>query len=55
MAKLHKQYYYSSTGERKVNCYHLLLTKQVLADAKIKPEDELKIETKNDTIIIKKI
>ena len=37
MAKLNKQYYYSSKGEKKVNCYKLNISKRLLEEGKAYP------------------
>lgn len=54
MAKLNKQYYYTSTGEKKLNCYHVIITKEIVNKANIKEEDEIKIYTNDNKIIIEK-
>jgi len=52
MARLNKQYYYTKNGEKKINCYHITITKNQLIDAEIDSEKEIKISIKNKKIII---
>ena len=54
MAKLAKQYYRLADGSKKINCYHVTISKEILNKAKIDENAELKIYTKNKKIIIEK-
>lgn len=54
MAKLIKQMYYKANGEKKINCYKVALSKEIVKQAKIKDDDEIKIYTKYNMIIIEK-
>lgn len=54
MSKLAKQYYYSSNGERKINCYKINLSKELVNKANIKDDDEIKVYVKDNKIIIEK-
>ena len=54
MAKLSKQYYTNSNGERKLNCYHINIAKDIVKEANIKDTDETKIYAKHGKIIIEK-
>lgn len=53
--KLTKQYYYSAKGEKKINCFKINLSKELVEEAKIKEDDEIKIYVKNNKIIIEKV
>lgn len=53
MAKLNKMYYYTSKGEKKLNCYTIPVPKEVVEQAKLE-NVELQVIADNNTIIIKK-
>lgn len=53
MAKLNPMYYYTSKGEKKLNCYNIPVPKELVERAKLENSD-IELEVKNDTIIIKK-
>ena len=53
MAKLNKMYYYTSKGEKKLNCYTIPVSKEVVEKAKLENVD-LQVIADNNTIIIKK-
>lgn len=53
MSKLAKQYYLNAKGEKKVNCYKLNLSKQ-LVDKTDLENKEIKISTKDNKIIIER-
>ena len=53
MAKLNKMYYYTSKGERKLNCFYLTIPKDIVEKAKLE-DSEIIIKAENDKIIIKK-
>lgn len=54
MAKLGKNSYRTAKGEKKLNCYMVPLTKELVAQTNITESDELKITTKDNKIIIEK-
>lgn len=54
MAKLNKQYYYSKDGERRINCYHVIVPKHIVKKAGIDEIDELVVYAKGNKIIIEK-
>lgn len=54
MPKLAKNYYYGKNGERKVNCYFVNISKELLSKTNIKEEDNIKIYTNGSKIIIEK-
>ena len=54
MSKLNKNYYYSRTGERKVNCYIVNVPKEVLQKSCIKEDDFIRVYAKDNKIIIEK-
>lgn len=54
MAKLTKQYYYNKEHEKKVNCYHINLSKEIVKESMINEDDELVIYSDYDRIIIEK-
>jgi len=54
MAKLNKIHYYTSKREKKLNCYYITITKELVE--KLGLEDkELQIRAENDKIIIEKV
>ena len=56
MAKLVKQYYYSMRDkDKRVNCYKLTLSKEILKEAGIDPEQEVELKSEKGKIIIKNI
>ena len=55
MVKLSKQYYRLMDGSKKVNCYHLTISKSVLEKANINENAELSIKTKHKKIIIEEV
>ena len=52
--KLVQQKYYTASGEARVNCYKLAISKKHLEDAGIKDTDDLEVYTEGTKIIIKK-
>lgn len=54
MAKLCKQYYYSNKGERRLNCYHTIIPKNIVKEAGIDDDDELSVFADYDKIVIMK-
>lgn len=54
MQKLGKQYYYTRNGEKKINCYKINLSRDLIKKAGIGENDILKVYTKNNKIIIEK-
>lgn len=54
MAKLNKLYYYTRNGEKRINCYAVHISKDIINKANIKDNDEIKIEVKDNKIIIEK-
>ena len=54
MPKLAKQYYLNLKGEKKVNCYKVNISKEILKFTNIKENDEIVIYPLNDKIIIEK-
>lgn len=56
MGKLAKQYYYkTSTGEKKLQCYKVMIPKEIINQTNINPEKEIKVYTKDGKIIIEKV
>lgn len=54
MAKLLQINYYNKKGEKKLNCYSIYLSKQIIEQAKINNQDTLNIYVKDEKIIIEK-
>ena len=52
--KLVHQKYYTASGEAKVNCYKLAISKKHLEDAGIDEKDELEVYVEGNKIIIRK-
>ena len=53
MSKLAKQYYFNAKGEKKVNCYKLNLSKQIVDKTDL-GDKEIKIVVKDNKIIIER-
>lgn len=54
MTKLAKNMWTTTKGERKLNCYLVNLSKEVVNKTNIKEEDELNIHAENNRIIIER-
>lgn len=54
MPKLTKNYYYGKNGERKINCYLINISKDIVKKAVINDDEELKIYAKDGKIIIER-
>lgn len=54
MPKLAKNYYYGKNGERKVNCYLVNISKEVVKSTNIGEDDHITIYAKDNKIIIEK-
>lgn len=54
MGKLNKQVYYNSKGEKKINCYHIIVSKEIVAKAGINEDDEIEVKTQGKKIIVEK-
>lgn len=50
MAKMTKMYYYTSKGEKKVNCYYITIPKEIVEQVGL--NEQVKISTKDNKIII---
>lgn len=55
MQKLAKQYYYSQKGERKINCYKVNLSKELIKQAELDDNKEIIIIAEKNKIIIKNV
>jgi hypothetical protein len=53
MPKLAKQYYLNAKGERKVNCYKVNISKQIIDKTNLE-DKEIKITIKDNKIIIER-
>lgn len=54
MAKLTKQMYYKANGEKGLNCYKVVISKELISQTNIKDDDNIKVYAKNNKIIIEK-
>lgn len=54
MPKLAKNYYRTAKGEKKLNCYCVNLSKEIVNKTNIKEEDNIKVSVKDNKIIIEK-
>jgi hypothetical protein len=54
MGKLNKQVYYNSKGEKKINCYHIIVSKEIVAKAGINEDDEIEVKAQGKKIIVEK-
>lgn len=55
MPKLNKVKYRTAAGEEKVNCYKIIIPKQVAKEANITDKDTLKAIAEKDKIVLKKV
>ena len=55
MAKLVVQNYYNKKGQEKINCYHLLLKKDLIERLGWKKDTELVIKIVNDKLVVEKM
>lgn len=53
MAKLNKMYYYTSKGEKKLNCYNVPIPKQLVEQTQLE-NVEVQLKVENNKIIIEK-
>lgn len=53
MAKLNKQYYYNARNEKKINCYKVNISKDVVNKTDLK-DKKIKVYAKNNKIIIER-
>lgn len=54
MPKLNAMKYITATGDRKINCYRVIISKDVVNAAGFNQEDNLKIYSQKEKIIIEK-
>lgn len=54
MAKLTKQYYMTIKGEKKLNCYHVNFSKEIIKQVGFKETDNLHIYIEDGKLIIEK-
>ena len=52
--KLVAQRYLNASGEKKVNCYKINISKKYLEEAGIKEDDDLVMYVQGDKIVVKK-
>ena len=52
--KLVQQKYYTASGEAKINCYKLAISKKYLEEAGIDEKDDLEVFVEENKIIIRK-
>lgn len=55
MAKLTKQMYYKADGSKRINCYKVAIPKDIVKQANIQDDDEIKVYAGENKIIIEKI
>ena len=53
MKKLNKMYYYTSTGEKKLNCYYVPLPKELVEKAELENVD-IEVKREGNRIIIER-
>ena len=53
MAKLNKMYYYTSKGEKKLNCYNIAIPKDLVEKLGLQ-DKEIVVKIENDKIVIDK-
>lgn len=55
MAKLTKQMYYKADGSKRINCYKVAIPKDIVKQANIQDDDEIKVYAGENKIIIEKV
>lgn len=55
MTKIIRQNYYTSTGEKKVNCYHITLNKDIMNRLNWDENTKIVIKIINNKVIIEKV
>lgn len=53
MSKLNKMYYYTSKGEKKLNCYNIAIPKQLVEQAQLENVD-IQLKVDGNKIIIER-
>lgn len=53
MKKLNKMFYYTSTGEKKLNCYYIPLPKEIVEKANLE-DAEVEVKREGKRIIIER-
>lgn len=53
MAKIGKQSYFTADGSKKVNCYKVNISKEIVNKSKINIDKEIEISAEDKKIIIK--
>lgn len=53
--RLAKTYYRTAKGEKKLNCYSVNITKELVSKTNIKEEDNIKVYTDGNKIIIERV
>lgn len=54
MPKLNHKYYYTSTGERKINCYTISITREDINKAGFNDNMQLKVTAEKNRLIVEK-
>lgn len=55
MAKLTKQMYYKADGSKRINCYKVAISKEIVKQANIQDDEEIKVYAGENKIIIEKV
>mgnify|MGYP004479700957 FL=1 len=55
MAKLTKQMYFKADGSKRINCYKVAISKEIVKQANIQDDEEIKIYAGENKIIIEKV
>lgn len=55
MTKLTKQMYYKADGSKRINCYKVAISKEIVKQANIQDDEEIKIYAVENKIIIEKV
>lgn len=54
MPRLSKVFYRTMNGEKKLNCYNVAISKEIVSNTNIKENDQINIYAKDNKIIIEK-
>lgn len=54
MPKLNKRYFYTAEGKRKLNCYQIIIPKDLVYKTKIKEDDDLVVVAEGNELVIRK-
>ena len=55
LKKLAKHHYYMKSGEKRINCYFVPISKEMLEKSNIKEDDTINVEVVEGKIVVEKV